>query len=416
MRSCQWEAGLRVKAWIRSDLPLHVLNIPAFCRVTLGTGYSLKAIMEFFGVRRLVTGFTGLGRNRFKEIGPQRVRHSLGRLATESLMTIEALILDMFTRDRETGLSIVIELQIRFPGDFGVTGCTVLEWCRKLVRHFLTEAVKVSVTARAGLLHTCELKVCESLALVTRLVTVRTLNLSMFALKDKSCDVVFKVWDFPLGLILIVALKTIATAKFRREIFSMLIFVARQTFLSLKLWPFILNVIFALRNVTFHAFELSVITDQGITRFGLVIKFLDLFPALCHVAAAALFAFEFVCLKKVNVVFFVTGDTRIHFAEETSIVLAGLFFCTLFGVTFFAFGLGVTTIKNKTGLFMIEFVLIEAREVVVTTFMFLVTFETKLRLHHEAVKVSFFFHMFIDGFMTGEAVLVGNSPTRFVAL
>ena len=74
MRACKRKTGLVMEGRIRSDLPLHVLNIPAFRRMALGAGNRFKSFMERCRMRRLVTGLTGLGRYGFKEIAAQGIR------------------------------------------------------------------------------------------------------------------------------------------------------------------------------------------------------------------------------------------------------------------------------------------------------------------------------------------------------
>jgi hypothetical protein len=168
--------------------------------------------------------------------------------------------------------------------------------------------------------------------------------------------------------------------------------------------------------VTFFTFHLSVIANESITRFGLVVKFFDLLPALSHVTGTTFLDLEFACFKEVNVIFLVTGYTRVYGTKEASVILSSLFLTTVFGVTFLTFDLYMATIDLKSSLFVLKFCLIKGCEIIIAAFMILVTLITKFVLGHQTVKVSLFFHVLINGFMTRKTILVRDPPTRLMAL
>ncbi len=410
MGAGQRKTSLSVKATVPRNLALKVLHFPAIGGMALGTGDPFKGLVKRLRVRRGVAGFAGALDYGIKEISAQGIGSILKLLPAHRLVTIKTMIFLMLAGNRKASLRVVIEAQVGFPCRLAVTRLAILEGATNLVAHFLAITVIVDVTAVASLLQTLEVEIRRRSSLIA-LVTLDTGGDRMGALQRKAGYIMAEICNLPVGLR--VTAGTVAIAETGTKISSMLILVARQTFLRRQLGPIILDVVFAFRHMTFGTLHRRMGADQRITRLPGMIEFLNIFPVFRHMTGATFLAFELL-FKEMDIVVLMTADTGVALTKKLGFGFTRGLILPRFRMAAGTFGPGVSPIELKTGALVIEVLLIDKIDIGIATFVLFVTVDTVL-VAHQTMEMELGPDVLPDRFMAIDTQSIGYPAAGFVA-
>lgn len=218
-----------------------------------------------------------------------------------------------------------------------------------------------------------------------------------------------------LPVLLVVAAQTLAALKAWREVRLVLIFMASQTFLGRELRKVVFDIVLAFGNVAALAAFLRVGPDQGIPRLASVIEFLDALPGFGDMATPAVLRLKLGRLEEVDVVFRMTAQASpALLAEELRFILSGHLLRTFLRMAARTFRTRMRTVEDIAGPRVIEVLLIEGVDDVVSAFVLLVAIDTGLAVH-KTVEMLLHLDVGIDVLVAIQTLGIRHAAARLVA-